>query len=289
MTPDPSDLLAEFAGPPHALPIARHFRVLFLSDLHLGSRACREDALIAFLQSHTADTIYLVGDIVDTWAAVGAHWTPTQHAILRLLLDRAAQGVRLVYTPGNHDAFFRQYSGQTMIGVKIVDHIIHTAADGNRYLVIHGDSCDEFGERYPTLALIGAQIDVKFRGLIGMANRLRRRRGLADWTAPERLVKWVNDMVRTLDNFDLRLSDLARSHGTDGVICGHYHKPDLHCDHGVIYANCGDWVENSTALAETDNGRLLLLDWAGRRQSHQTVHARPRFGASVKGMWGKGI
>lgn len=45
----------------------RELRALFLSDIHLGSRACRSDRLIEFLRHHRADSIYLVGDIVDGW------------------------------------------------------------------------------------------------------------------------------------------------------------------------------------------------------------------------------
>ena len=59
----------------------RHFPVLFLSDLHLGSRACRDAALLSFLHGHTADVIYLVGDIIDTWLPFGAHWTQAQHQV----------------------------------------------------------------------------------------------------------------------------------------------------------------------------------------------------------------
>ena len=53
----------------------------------------------------------------------------------------------------------------------------------------------------------------------------------------------------------------ARQKAHDGVICGHFHVAALHNRHGLVYANCGDWVENATALVETANGRLLLIDW----------------------------
>ena len=271
------------------LPIApaqatRHFPVLFLSDMHLGSPACHEDALYGFLTAHTADTLYLVGDIIDTWVATTAQWTPRQHQILRLLLNRAATGTRLVFTPGNHDAFFRQYCGQTIAGIEIVHHIIHETANGTRYLVIHGDSCDVFEKRFPRLAHVGAKLDCLFRSAIGKVNARRRKRGLADWTVAERIVKRVNDAIRNLDSFDLRLTDLARQHGADGIICGHFHKPDLHDDHGLAYANCGDWVENSTALVETASGRLLLLDWAAHGQSVEPVGTRSGFGATAEGI-----
>ena len=45
----------------------RRFRTLFISDVHLGARGSQADRLLDFLRTHDADTIYLVGDIVDGW------------------------------------------------------------------------------------------------------------------------------------------------------------------------------------------------------------------------------
>ena len=42
-------------------------RTLFLSDLHLGTKGCQAALLLDFLRDVDADTIYLVGDIVDGW------------------------------------------------------------------------------------------------------------------------------------------------------------------------------------------------------------------------------
>src|ERR1700704_5288838 len=46
----------------------RRFRTLFISDVHLGARGSQAERLLDFLRVHDADTIYLVGDIVDGWA-----------------------------------------------------------------------------------------------------------------------------------------------------------------------------------------------------------------------------
>ncbi|MEO0914572.1 MAG: UDP-2,3-diacylglucosamine diphosphatase, partial [Pseudomonadota bacterium] len=41
------------------------YRTLFLSDMHLGTRGCQAKLLLDFLQHHTAERIYLIGDIFD--------------------------------------------------------------------------------------------------------------------------------------------------------------------------------------------------------------------------------
>ena len=45
----------------------RHYRSIFVSDIHFGTRDCKADELNNFLKHHTCDTLYLVGDIIDAW------------------------------------------------------------------------------------------------------------------------------------------------------------------------------------------------------------------------------
>ena len=57
----------------------RRFRTLFISDVHLGARGSQAERLLDFLRSHDADTIYLVGDIVDGWALQSNWYWPQSH------------------------------------------------------------------------------------------------------------------------------------------------------------------------------------------------------------------
>jgi len=50
----------------------------------------------------------------------------------------------------------------------------------------------------------------------------------------------------------------GRRRGFDGVVCGHIHKAQIHTIDGLLYCNCGDWVESLTALVETLEGELKI-------------------------------
>jgi UDP-2,3-diacylglucosamine pyrophosphatase LpxH len=253
------------AVPAYPAPAHPAYAALFISDLHLGARACRDMALLGFLQAHEARRIYLVGDVFDTWNGLGGRWTDNQHAVIQLLLARAQAGVEIIYTPGNHDAFFRQYIGAVHGNISILDHAFHVAADGRRYLVIHGDSVDILSGRYPILSRLAAKSEHVFRGVAAVAQRLLRQFDLPIAARVDGLVARINTVIRAQDDFQQRLAGLARDHGADGIICGHFHQPALHDDYGVTYANCGDWVENASALAETHAGNLIALDWSPAR------------------------
>jgi UDP-2,3-diacylglucosamine pyrophosphatase LpxH len=53
----------------------------------------------------------------------------------------------------------------------------------------------------------------------------------------------------------------AGERGFDGIVCGHIHRPCVREINGIHYANDGDWVEHRTALAESDDGQLQVLQW----------------------------
>jgi len=90
----------------------KRWRTLFLSDVHLGSRACHGERLVAFLRHHEADTLYLVGDIVDGWRLKSSwYWPDAHNEVFRELLRVACEGRRVIYVPGNHDEFLRDYCG----------------------------------------------------------------------------------------------------------------------------------------------------------------------------------
>jgi UDP-2,3-diacylglucosamine pyrophosphatase LpxH len=235
------------------------YRAIFLSDMHLGARMCRPGAILDFLDRNTADTVYLVGDIVDNWDPLSPNWTIDHHRVLRRLLDFPDAGTRVIYIPGNHDSFFRQLAGLKFGGIDIRRETTHVAADGRRYLVVHGDCCDIFARKAPFMNRLGSVIEGIARGIDTLQRRAARAVGRGEWPGIENAILWTNAMIRKYDRFEERLLALATTAGTDGVICGHFHEPALHSDLGPVYANCGDWSSNCTAIVEDHDGRLCLL------------------------------
>ena len=121
----------------------KRVRTLFLSDIHLGTKACQADLLLDFLKHIEAETIYLVGDIIDGWRLkAGWYWPQAHNDVIQKLLRRVRKGCRIVYIPGNHDEFLRDYVGQNFGGVELHEEIVHETADGKRLLILHGDKFD---------------------------------------------------------------------------------------------------------------------------------------------------
>ena len=244
----------------------RVHRAVFISDLHLGARGCQAELVLDFLQSVECRTLYLVGDIVDGWRLKsGWRWPASHDAVVQHLLALARRGVEVIYLPGNHDEFARAFYGVHLAGVVVAPEAVHTAADGKRYLVVHGDLYDGVVMRARWLACAG---DWAYRALLRANtawNRIRRRLGLGYWSFARFLKSRVKEATRFVDDFERELAAEARRRGLDGVVCGHIHKAERRMIDGVLYINDGDWVESCTAAVELADGRLETVDWAELR------------------------
>ncbi len=207
-----------------------------------------------------------MGDIIDGWRLKsGWYWPQAHNDVVQKVLRMARKGVRVVYVPGNHDEFAREYCGMHFGGVEIVHDDIHQTADGKRLLVVHGDHFDGVVQYAKWLALLGDWAYAIVLALNTWFNRIRRRLGFGYWSLSAYLKGKVKNAVQFIDDFEAAVAEEARRRGADGVVCGHIHKADLREIHGLVYANDGDWVESCTALVEHLDGRLEILEWAKLR------------------------
>jgi UDP-2,3-diacylglucosamine pyrophosphatase LpxH len=240
----------------------QRYRSLFLSDIHLGTRGCRADALLDFLRHNDADTIYLVGDIVDGWALRSTwYWPQAHNDVVQKVLRKARKGSRLIYVPGNHDEFLRAYFGTHFGGIEVVEQAVHEAADGRKYLVIHGDMFDLVVQNARWLAHLGDKAYDLAIVLNRWTNALRRSFGAPYWSLSQWAKLKVKNAVNYIGAFEQTLAAEARRLEVDGVICGHIHCAAIREEHGVRYINCGDWVESCTAIAEHADGRFEIIAW----------------------------
>jgi UDP-2,3-diacylglucosamine pyrophosphatase LpxH len=248
--------------PPLVMPASARYRSIWISDVHLGIAASRADFLLDFLAHHDADHLYLVGDIFDGWALRRSwHWPANHNEVIQALLGKAKAGTEITYVPGNHDAFARAYPGLRLGGVTVRREATHTTADGRRFLVVHGDEFDGVVKFAPWLSKLGAVAYTSLIGLSTLVHRVRRWMGRPYWSLSAYVKYKTKQAVQFIASFEEAVAAKARAKDADGIVCGHIHHAELRTIGGVVYANCGDWVESCTALVEHDDGRLEVVRW----------------------------
>lgn len=230
-----------------------------------------------FLQSHDAETYYLIGDIFDGWRLRrGWHWPEGHNEVIQMILSKCQSGARVIYIPGNHDEIMRGYLGIHFGGVEVKPQDVFVGADGRRYLVTHGDEFDLVVANARWLALLG---DRAYNFLIWLNPKFNAVRRIWTWRYWS-LSKWCKQQVKQAVNFIGKyedvLSQTARQQNYDGVICGHIHHASIRMIGDVQYINTGDWVESCTAVIEDQSGKMRLVDWEARHNRQKLLERRQR-------------
>ena len=262
------------------------YRTVFISDVHLGTKGCQAELLLDFIRTAEFETLYLVGDIIDGWKLRnGWYWPQAHNDVVQKILRLARKGVKVIYVPGNHDEMARDFIGHRFGDVLVARDAIHETADGRRFLVTHGDEFDGVLRHARWLAFVG---DWSYRTLLTLNtvfNRWRRRFGFGYWSLSAYLKSKVKNAVQVIENYEEAVAEEARRRGVDGVICGHIHKAEIRRFDDILYVNDGDWVESCTAVAEREDGELVLLDWSRVRlqprrfAAPRALESEPRFAA----------
>jgi UDP-2,3-diacylglucosamine pyrophosphatase LpxH len=241
------------------------YRSIFISDVHLGTRDCKAEALNNFLKHNTCETLYLVGDVIDAWKIQQNKWRWKQsHTnVIRRIMGHAKRGTRVIYVAGNHDEFLRPLIplGIGFGLIEVVNQAEHIGIDGRHYLVTHGDLFDGITRLAPWLAFLGDKLYDFVLNLNSKFNAVRRRLRLGYWSLSKYLKYKVKKAADFLFQFEQNLATYCKKRGYDGVICGHIHHAEIKEIDGIMYMNDGDWVESMTALVEHHSGTWEIVTW----------------------------
>ena len=254
-----------------------HYRTIWLSDIHLGYKDCKAEYLLDFLRHSKADTLYLVGDIVDMWAMSKQFlWPKSHNQLFHRLLSLSGEGTRVIYLPGNHDEPAQKYDGMAFGDVEIHRQYLHTAADGRKLLILHGDQFDQevcFGKFH---AWIGDKAYDLLLFVNRWYNKARHLAGYPYWS----LAGYIKSRVKGANEAISRYRDIgcrtASEMGLDGIVCGHIHHPEISQQQDLTYCNTGDWIENCSALTEDMQGNLELVLWTRIQSSVQPIGNKAR-------------
>ena len=217
---------------------------LFISDVHLGSKGSNAKKCLGVLKMYEPEYLFIVGDFIDGWLLKKRnYWTQDFTNLIRKVLSYSKKGTKVIYITGNHDEFLREYSPLMLdANITIVDEY-----EWNGYYITHGDLYD-------------GVVQLKWLGHLGswgyelaiQIDRLMKRMGYKK-SLSKMLKEKVKGAVKFITSFEKQLIFQAQKRNCKGVICGHIHTPEKsYSDDGVLYLNCGDWIENNSYITYND-------------------------------------
>jgi len=263
----------------------KQYRSVWISDIHLGTKHAQVDALLHFLRDVDCKYLYLVGDFMDGWQLESKwHWQDNYNVLIQKLLRKSRKETRIIYITGNHDEFMEQFLGMKFGSVTIAREVIHTTANGKKYLVLHGHQFDGLTQFNRVLEKIGTRLYDWILDFNLYFNRVRRRLGFGYWSVAAYLKSKAKSAVKYVTEYEETIVQMARKQNVCGVICGHIHRAEMKKIGNIEYLNCGDWVESCTALVEDFAGNIQLINF----HEDDVLRARRGTGAYDPGDGGEG-
>lgn len=215
--------------------------------MHLGSKGCNAEAVLEILKRYEPEYLFLVGDIIDGWLLKRRFYWPQSHTnVLRKILSYSKNGTKVIYIPGNHDEFMREFQESHFGNIEI-----HNEYIWNDTLITHGDLYDGVVK----LKWLGVLGSLGYDAAIAL-DRLMKGLGIRT-SLSAFLKKSVKEAVKFVTDFEMELARQAKRRDCHTVICGHIHMPEDKEVDGIRYLNTGDWIENHSYITHK-NGKHEL-------------------------------
>jgi len=250
------------------MTITTGYKIVIMSDLHLGMKDCRPQKILDFLDSIKTDVLILNGDIIDFDAIRrGSKWKNKHTKVITKILNMSRH-IPVIYIRGNHDDNIREFFGTKIGNIEFVDEYIIDNKEwvendlfiNTRYIVLHGDQID-FSSKFKLLTQIGSiGYDLALR-LNTIYNKYREWRKLPYYSISKSIKENFKKALSFINNFEKKAIQYGKKKACDGVICGHIHIPVIKEIDGIKYYNSGDWVENFTAIALTLDNKWELVQF----------------------------
>lgn len=223
-------------------------QALFISDVHLGSKGSNAGDVLTILKQYQPEYLFLVGDIIDGWLLKRKFRWPQSHTnVLRKILSYSKNGTKVIYIPGNHDEFMRDYNDLSFGNIEVHDEYIFKDT-----YITHGD-------------LFDGVVKLKWLGMLGSIGydfAISVDRTLKNWGYKRSLSKYlknkVKEAVKFMTSFEQEIIRQGVKHNCHTVMCGHIHHPDDKVIDGIRYLNCGDWIENNSYIIYNNNEYTVI-------------------------------
>jgi len=205
-----------------ACPMAENQQVCFVSDIHIRHDHCPQATMFdKFCQqlSPQCTTLYLLGDIFDTWLGPEDE---TKFKQVLTQLQHLTTTMHVAFMPGNHDFLLDEALCHRYGMAYLPDPFMLTLGE-KRILLSHGDLLCQRDKRYQ-----------RYRKVVRHA-LTQRCYGLLPYRARNRIAGLLQDsssqhntLCARTDIDDKAAINWFRHYHADIMIHGHTHKPGKH-------------------------------------------------------------
>ena len=225
--------------------------IYFVSDVHLGAPALKNNRERELLFAHWLDSIkdtvaelYLMGDIFDFWWEYKKVAPRGFTRILGRIADLTDRGIPVHFFTGNHDVWVFDYLPEET-GVILHREPLVTEIKGKTFFLAHGDGLDQSDKGYLFLKKLFTNKTLQW-----MFSRIHPNFGLSlahKWSASSRLSKpdYEQEFMVNRDGMYKFAVDFLKNTPVDFLVMGHRHQLVMEpMNEKATFVLLGDWISS---------------------------------------------
>lgn len=233
---------------------------LFISDLHLSPDRPALTRLVTdfLLQQKTPDTLYILGDIFNTWLGDDLV-LPEYQPFIDALISLNQQGCRIYLMVGNRDFMLGERFADAVGAALLPDPVVHYFAE-KPVLLMHGDSLCSDDHSYQRYRKI---VRNRFLQWCFLRLPLRFRQNISDQIKAKSKAQKSSKTADIMDVNQQTVEKVMQAYHANVVIHGHTHRPAIHDFryqgqpyHRIVL---GDWHDTPSFL-QFKEGVFQLVD-----------------------------
>ncbi len=236
----------------------KHYKTVFVSDIHLGNPRNQWDKLNDFLESISFENLIIIGDFIDyRQLARFWKWWEKEQKTLDYINKLAKSWINITYLQWNHDRNLKCWDTIKIENMTIYRDLYYQTSKWKTYYVTHWDCIDwinKNGNKLWQIWTITSWLLLKFENLrnkkvlnndyISIAEKLEEQ--VKKWRMPESKIK--NKLIK-----------FTKTLNCDWIILWHFHTTRHYSVNWIDYFNTWDWIRNCSAVVEDKQWKLNLI------------------------------
>lgn len=238
----------------------KHYRTIFISDIHLWNLKNQWDKLIKFLNSISFDNLIIIWDFID-YRQLKWFWkrTDKDQNTLNYINNLSNNWVKITYIQWNHDRNLKCWNKIYIENMTVIRGMYHKTLQWKTYYITHWDCMDWINKDWNSMWQLWSIVFWLLLRIEKIWNKKTLNNSYL--SIAENLEDWIKKVRMPEHRIKKKIMRLTKNINCNWIIIWHFHVARHYNLNWIDYFNTWDWLRNCSALLEDSKWNLELVKY----------------------------
>ena len=238
----------------------KHYRTIFISDIHLWNLKNQWDKLIKFLNSISFDNLIIIWDFID-YRQLKWFWkrTDKDQNTLDYINNLSDNWVKITYIQWNHDRNLKCWNKIYIENMSVIRDMYYKTLQWKTYYITHWDCMDWINKDWNSMWQLWSIVFWLLLRIEKIWNKKTLNNSYL--SIAENLEDWIKKVRMPEHKIKKKIMKLTKNINCNWIIIWHFHVTRHYNLNWIDYFNTWDWLRNCSALLEDSKWNLELVKY----------------------------